>query len=220
MNSVNPGDRFGMWVASESSEGKRAREKILCQCDCGEIRHVNLGNLTNGLTTGCGCKRLADNAARLRKHGYKSDLLYQTWLDMMGRCYNPNFCNFEHYGARGVKVCDEWASFEGFREAMEPHPGRGFSIDRRDNDGDYQPSNVRWSTQKEQTRNTRRNVLMTLDGVTRVALDWSEKLGIPHSTIYYRIKKSRPLGISDEVAIRASPEEFRRIIGGQASSVN
>lgn len=212
MISISPGGRFGMWEALEGSGGKDAKGKILCRCDCGTVRQVRVGNLVQGLTTGCGCKRLEGNAARLRKHGHKSDRLYQTWVDMLGRCYNPNFRNFVDYGGRGITVCDEWTSFDRFRADVGPHPGEGFSIDRVDNDGGYEPSNVKWSTKKEQNGNTRRSVHVTLDGVTKTGLDWSKELGMNHSTVYYRIKKARPLGIPDEVAIRSSRNEFRKLL--------
>jgi len=87
------------------------------------------------------------------RHGYSGTREHATWLDMRNRCRNPAAHNYARYGGRGIKVCDRWDKFENFISDMGPRPGKGYSIERADNDGHYEPSNCRWATQLEQNRN-------------------------------------------------------------------
>jgi hypothetical protein len=90
------------------------------------------------------------------KHGKSHSPEYQAWRDMKYRCYNPNVKSYKYYGARGIKVCDQWRnSFTKFLEDVGERPGKGYSLDRIDNAGNYEPGNVRWETQENQMRNTR-----------------------------------------------------------------
>lgn len=155
------GDLFGRWTVIGPSD-KRASSKTLyvrCRCACGQERDVNLDNLKRGLTTSCGCYA-AENSARChtthgcaRGSGLSPE--YRIWRSMKNRCCNSNVRHYVRYGGRGISVCDRWMKFEDFLADMGPRPTPGHSIDRIDNDGNYEPGNCRWATAKEQRANQR-----------------------------------------------------------------
>ena len=118
----------------------------------------------------------------------------RAWHDMKTRCYNPKFNLFHRYGGRGIRVCAQWEeSFDAFLYDMGECPS-GHSLDRINNDGDYEPENCRWASPKEQARNTRRNKYLTLNGETLTVAEWAEKTGMSQFTLYERINN----GFSDE----------------------
>lgn len=210
---MKAGDVFGLWTVLEvlTQKTKRGRTLIACACSCGTQRNVEQNNLQKALSKGCGCTRRADNATRLRVHGHRRDPLYQTWVDMLGRCENPKYSNYHLYGGRGIRVCSGWRNFDDFKAAMGPKPEGKWSVDRIDNGGDYEPGNVRWATQTEQCRNQRGNVLVSLRGTVKTAAEWCIDLSITPSTAYYRMRKGPKLGMSHEEALLSTPEEFRRL---------
>lgn len=108
------------------------------------------------------------------------------WRSMRNRCLNPKSRGYENYGGRGIKVCDRWlGSFDNFKNDMGERLS-GMTLERINNDGDYEPSNCRWATRKEQQNNKRNNILMTLNGVTKNVMEWSEELGIGYTTLLLR----------------------------------
>lgn len=151
------GQRFGELVAlSLVSPGK-----WLCRCDCGVEAVKGAQSIRDGKTRSCGCLRGRTTAARNRTHGEarcrgrRMTKEYKAWLHMKWRCTSPGYWAFEHYGARGIRVCDRWmASFEDFLADMGRAPA-GFSLDRLDCDRGYEPGNCRWASANAQARNQR-----------------------------------------------------------------
>jgi hypothetical protein len=143
-----------------------------------------------------------------RKHGQSSrslpggrTRLYLAWRNMRSRCRNPKDKHFADYGGRGISICSRWDEFACFAEDMGPHPGVGFSLDRRRNADDYSPSNCRWATAAEQSRNKRNNVMLTLAGRTQCIADWARETGLSQSRIQQRVAS----GWSHERALTLPP---------------
>jgi hypothetical protein len=140
---------------------------------------------------------MTDRAKRShRTHGMSDTVEYRAWQRMKERCCNPNCKQFKHYGGRGVTICDRWVKFENFIHDMGPRPS-GMSLDRINVDGNYEPANCRWATQKDQTRNTRRNAFIEFDGQRKTVGEWAECLGLNYMTLYTRIFTNEwPLSIA------------------------
>lgn len=196
------GVRFGKLVAKEYT-GKRGRFPIWrCLCDCGKTKVLSLYKLRSGHTKSCGCLKQKKLRAGLRTaHGQSKrgavTKTYTVWATMIGRCCNPKDHKYAGYGGRGITVCKRWRdSFENFLADMGEKPD-GMSIDRVNNDGNYEPDNCRWATATQQARNTRRNRLLTVNGETRVLAEWCEKVGLRQGLVFYRLK----LGWTPEEAL-------------------
>lgn len=112
---------------------------------------------------------------------------YTTWSNIRGRCENKKHKAFKYYGGRGIEICDRWNKFENFLADMGERPAR-MTLDRIDNDGNYEPGNCRWATRKSQQRNTSRKILVFFKGETKPLRDWTDLLNISYGTIKARIK--------------------------------
>lgn len=160
-----------------------------CQCVCGTVKTVaGCALKAAGGIKSCGCKRreLVGNANRT--HGmYRSDE-YKIWQKMHRRCYDTNCKQYGRYGGRGIVICELWRnSFEEFYKSVGPRPSKKHSIDRIDNNGNYEPGNCKWSTMMEQTRNRSSTVFLTFNGKTMCVTDWALFLGVPAGTLYTRL---------------------------------
>jgi hypothetical protein len=157
------GMKFGRWTVL-ALHPKRCAKAVRwhCVCDCGSERLVTGPHLRHGQSRSCGCLRRETTKTLRTKHGQakrdkrgKRTRIYSRWTSMLQRCNNPNNNSFANYGARGIRVCERWLSFENFFADMG-HPPRGKSLDRINVDGNYEPSNCRWASIFEQARNKRR----------------------------------------------------------------
>lgn len=184
------GKRFGrLTVLEECNEHTKHRQLVYkCQCDCGNTVTVRGYKLRSGHTKSCGCLRHEKYAL---KHGKRHTRLYSIWLNMKDRCCNKNTPRYNDYGSRGIVVCDEWKNdFMTFHNwAMENGYRDDLTIDRINNDGNYEPGNCKWSTPKQQANNTRSNVWLTFNDKTQTMMQWSEELNIPYITIKNRHRK-------------------------------
>jgi hypothetical protein len=140
------------------------------------------------------------------KHGLCGKPEYHIWAAMRQRCNNPRCRSYRLYGARGIKVCERWNnSVEAFIEDMGFRPSALHSLDRMNNDGDYEPSNCRWATQTEQSNNTRVTTLLTFKGETKTLHQWCEILKLPPKTIETRIR----IGLDAETALTRPIQVYR-----------
>ena len=172
--------------------GKLKSDRVWeCVCECGNKINVATWKLKNGNTKSCGCYRkekLKENQIDAT-HGKTNTLLYRTWDGMKKRCYNKNANNYENYAGRGIKMCDEWKNnFQAFYTwAINNGYKKELSIDRIDVDGNYEPSNCRWATAKEQSRNRRDTLYVEYNGEKRTLIEVSEEVGISYGKMYARI---------------------------------
>jgi len=129
----------------------------LCRCECGNIKSISGDNIIRELTRSCGCLALKNDF----KHGYAGTNIYRKWNGMKNRCFNPNSEKYKDYGARGITVFHEWIKdflkYYDYVSKLPHYDEDGYSIDRINVDGNYEPGNVRWATAKVQANNQRRN---------------------------------------------------------------
>jgi hypothetical protein len=187
------GQQFGNWTAVERGETRSTRIHWVCRCICGATRQVSGAHLVGGRSCGCGCVR-PEGAENARfKHGKSNTVEHSTWMRMLDRCGNPNNPGWHNYGGRGIAVCERWAgSFEEFLADVGTRPSSRHSIDRYpEKDGDYEPSNVRWATPTQQSRNLRKNVMVDLDGEQVTLAEACERSGVKYETARYRLKMGR-----------------------------
>jgi hypothetical protein len=181
--------------------GKHSIVWAFCRCECGAEKWIRRVSIAGGKTKSCGCFGRAIIGKRTTTHGLtKNDeprlRMYGVWAAMRQRCNNEKDREYPDYGGRGIKVCEEWESFENFRthilslvpEGCGDIP-KGLSIDRfPDMNGDYKPGNIRLATSIQQCRNTRRNRMITVGNVTRCVSEWAEIQGFSPKIIFDRIK--------------------------------
>ena len=183
------------------------RPAVRVRCACGTERAIKRHIISGGWSRSCGCLPRDQLIERLTKHGdsRRHGSLYSMWRSMLKRCHEERDRNFANYGARGIMVCAKWREdFAAFRDDMGPRPS-GTTLDRIDNDKGYEPGNCRWATRAEQTRNTSRNVRLTLNGETMCLSDWALRAGMNRGTLRGRLRN----GWSLEAAITA-PSKARK----------
>lgn len=191
------GQKFGRLTVISRAENcidNQGRVQIMfnCECDCGNMIVVRKRYLINGHTKSCGCFKKEVNSKTATKHGMSGTRIYKTWEDMIKRCYNKSSNNYYRYGGRGITVFDEWLEFKNFYKYVSklPHYNEsGYSFDRINNDGNYEPENVRWANNETQANNKSNNHYLTYNGETKTVAQWSKETNIPTSTLHYRIRK-------------------------------
>jgi len=172
---------------------KAYKRFVLCQCDCGNTCEVWLINVRNGHTTSCGCSKRAWQKSGQTIHGLCRTPEHGIWSGIRDRCYNPNNGAYHNYGGRGIGMCDRWRnSFENFIADVGWRPTPEHSADRfPNNDGNYEPNNFRWATQREQALNRRTNVHYEYDGVVKTQCEWAEYFGVKRYIISNHLRRGK-----------------------------
>lgn len=185
------GKKFNrLTVIKRVSNSKNHHSRWLCECDCGNKKIVIGTNLTRGITKSCGCLAIENGKQSNLKHGKSKTRLYHIFNNIKQRCYNMNNQAYYRYGSRGITMCQEWLNdFGSFYDwAMTNGYKDNLTIDRIDNNGNYEPSNCRWVDYKTQSNNVRNNIIYELDGVYHTLSEWCDIFNMPYKTVYRRLK--------------------------------
>lgn len=196
------GETFGrLTVISRAENDENGKAQWHCKCSCKNetIITVRGTDLKNGHTQSCGCLMREKNVELHTRHGKRYTKIYKVWLVLKDRCTNPNNKDYPRYGGRGIKLFAEWEEFPPFYDyvsQLEHFNEDGYSLDRIDNDGNYEPGNLRFATATEQGRNKRNNILVEYEGEIITLPEAAELIGIKYNTLkrrYYRGKRGEEL---------------------------
>ena len=196
--------------------GYAGKRRWYCRCECGRIKKIYSYALKSGNTQSCGCLQKERAIAASLTHNQTHSPEYSVWSDMKTRCLNPKSTYYKNYGGRGIKICERWIdSFENFLADMGKRPSSNYSIDRIDNDGNYEPKNCQWKTNKEQNNNRRSNINFTYQNKTQTISQWCEQVGINYFTFTSRVRR----GATIEQALGFVPVESKIILKTDRNSV-
>ncbi len=193
-NTILLGQKFGRLTVLDRDKSNNTKHAYwICQCECGKIKSIRSAHLRSGGTISCGCYSAEMAAKRKTTHNLYGNRIYRIWANMIQRCKNPHEKCYKNYGGRGISVCQEWVenflSFHSYVISLVDSDNEKMTLDRIDNDGNYEPGNVRWATRKQQGRNTRTVKMVTYKGKTQCLLDWSLELSLDKGTIRERLKR-------------------------------
>lgn len=197
---IKDGARIGMWTVRGNPDTSKPMwsKRAECQCECGTIRLVLINRLKSGLSTNCGCGRMEKMLAAAKlagtTHGMsKKCVEYSTWCGIKQRCYSPSRKDWHIYGGRGIAMCDRWKnSFEAFYSDMGPRP-KGYSIERIDANGNYEPGNCVWASAKTQSFNRSATISVSYKGRTMSFREACLLSNQKYTTAMARYKRGIPL---------------------------
>jgi hypothetical protein len=194
----------------ESRRGNPTQEKPLgkwhrwayWRCQCGTEKWSKLSRLRSGKIKSCGCQ------SHPKVHGLSCTPEYRTWAHVVERCTNPSIRSWANYGGRGINICERWRDFRNFYEDMGPKPAPRLTIERIDNEGNYEPGNCRWATYDEQARNKRNTRYVTIGGERKLLVEVAKGLGLKYGVAAYRLgltfrtpKKRSMMHLLDRVCV-------------------
>ena len=194
------GQKFGRWTVLAFHSIAYDHSRWLCRCECGIVQPVRGTLLKGGGSKGC--RRCGATRHGHGKSGERSPE-YQSWGSMLTRCQNARAPDYDRYGGRGIAVCERWLTFDNFLADMGPRPSPKHTLDRINNNGNYEPSNCRWATSKEQARNRRDNRILTLNSTTMCCADWANEIGMSKTILCYRLKHGWSIERSLTTPVRA-----------------
>lgn len=165
------------------------KRMVIAKCKCGNIKQFILSAIINEMSTSCGCRQVEVLKERNFKHGLRRHPLNSVWKGIKGRCYNEKSTQYKDYGGCGITMCDEWKNdFQAFYVwAIANGWEKGLDIDRRENDGIYEPNNCRFVTRKINNSNKRTNKLLEFNGLTKSLCEWAEQYGLQRKLLHQRI---------------------------------
>ena len=187
------GEKHGKLLILGLSPHTKDKARCVAQCECGVIKTYRVDMLRTGNTSSCGCVQRAHAVASGKTlkldHGMSDTPEHRAWMKMRERCQHSHG-KFARWGGRGIRVCDEWqTNFKAFYEHIGPRPGKGYSVDRIDNDRGYEPGNVRWGTHEQQARNRENSMWVEAMGQSKPIAQWAEETGLRANLIRWRIRK-------------------------------
>lgn len=193
------GQKFGkLTVLKKCGNTKEGKTVWLCKCECGNETKVIGRDLRNGHTQSCGCLHKEVMRKKQYKHGLAKTRINNIYHNIKARCTNPKNISYSNYGQRGIKICEEWQDFEPFYKwALENGYADTLTIDRIDVNGNYEPLNCRWVTQKQQQNNRRNNHYVKINNKKHTLQEWAKIYNISINTIRTRLSR----GWSDIEAI-------------------
>ena len=211
MNNIHDsiGKTYGRLTLLSFHEKRRRKSFGLFLCLCGKEHIADFSAVARGAIKSCGCLAIETVIALGRSnatHGMSKTPEFRIWSHMVQRCTNENDKSYQHYGARGITVCAEWCDFSNFYRDMGPRPSAKHSIDRIDVNGNYEPSNCKWSTDHEQARNKTNTVFVTVDGKNVVLQDAICSSGISRETVKSRVQR----GMDINKALAKPPNKVSR----------
>lgn len=186
---------LGIRSMTSAKSGRTWRQRLWrAMCECGSEVEVFHSNVVR--TKSCGClhrETRRQNGLARATHGHsrggRLSHEYMTWQGMVARCTRAETDGFERYGGRGISVCERWREFANFLADMGTRPGQRHTLDRIDNDGNYEPSNCRWATLEEQANNRSNSHHIEIDGVTKTLTQWAREAGVSDACIYNRLRR-------------------------------
>jgi hypothetical protein len=188
------GQRFGKLTAIHyCHSNKQGRAVWLCKCDCGKETKVVVSKLLNGHTQSCGCYHRERAALLHTTHNMRHSKIYTIWAHMIQRCKNPKENAYNSYGGRGITVCDKWQTFDGFYGDMGFAYQDGYSIERIDVNGNYEPKNCTWIPLKEQSWNRRNSQIYEVDGIKGSLPFLCNHFGAKYVNVDARIRRGWPV---------------------------
>lgn len=182
------GKRYGKLVVISRAKNLGNSVAWNCMCDCGNECVIRADHLREGRTISCSKCGRERQTISVTKHGEYKSPLYDVWVSMKQRCFNPRSEEYHNYGARGITVCDEWLDYSNFREWAQDKYNQGLTIDRINNNGNYEPSNCRFTTYYAQSINKRSNRIITYGGETKTVTELARKYGFKPHVVFKRLK--------------------------------
>ena len=180
------GARFGRLLVIAVVDKEKREKTWLCKCDCGNTKIVQGNHLQSGATKSCGCLRKEVVSVNNTIHGMSRTRIHNLWYSMIQRCTNPNTEQYKNYGGRGIKVCERWYKFENFYKDMGDPP-KNYTLDRIDNNGNYEPNNCEWADSFTQANNRRNNKMITFNGRTQTLVQWTRELNLDYKKVSAQI---------------------------------
>lgn len=176
------GQQIGEWAVLNRCENLGKRTRFICKCSCGIVKAVLSQSLTNKKSNNCGHDRIIKIIKGTTKHNMSHSTEYRIWRGMLNRCFLKSHESFKHYGERGISVCKKWCdSFDNFYADMGPRPSLKYSLDRKNNDGNYELSNCQWATKSQQGHNKR---LIKNQGVRKYGEKFQSRIRLKEKYIH------------------------------------
>ena len=188
VDDIKIGQRFNHFIISSKCVD---RTQVEIRCDCGSVKVVKVTTILDRGRKSCGCMKTKYTSLckNLHRDKFRKTGEYHAWCAMKGRCNNKKNKSYLHYGGRGISICKRWHSFDFFIEDMGRKPSSHYSIDRINVNGNYEPSNCRWATRKEQNSNTRRNVYVVVNDESVTLSEASRLIGVRYGCLISRYYK-------------------------------